>query len=177
MKKFLLPVLIGSLGFMLGVGCNSPEKEARKELAAATQLIQAARDAEKTSYTEAFGLYQEALGKAAAIPTNYPTTSLAEKLVQGEAKIGPYSLTELTDTVVPLAETKAEAEQNPLACALLVAKTVESVTAKARMLADIADKYTSTGQHDLTLQIVKTAGNATYEMLSKLMGEYTERDQ
>src|SRR5262245_7057990 len=177
MKKFLLPMLISSLGFMLCSGCNGPEKEARKELAAATQLIHAARDTEKTSYVEAFNLYQQALSKAAAITVNYPTTTLAEKLNQGRVKIGPYSLAELTETVVPLAKAKAEAEQNPLACALLVAKTLESVSAKAKMLADIANKYTSTGQHDLTLQIVKTAGNATYEMLSRMIGEYTEGGQ
>src|SRR5262249_59932639 len=109
--------------------------------------------------------------------THSPSSLLGEKLARGEVKIGPYALQVLAETVVPRTKAKAEAEESPLACALLVTKTVERVTAKAKMLADIADKYASTGQPDLSLQIVKTAGKATHEMLSKKIGEDVEAGQ
>jgi hypothetical protein len=92
--------------------------------------VQAARAAEKTSYSEAYTLYQGALAKAEALTEQYPSSALGQKLAAGEVKIGPYSLDELTETIIPQAKLRAEAEESPLACALLVAGTVESVLLK-----------------------------------------------
>ena len=141
MKKSLFLMMIGCLGIVLGGGCGGPEEEDYKSLAEASQLAQAAREAEKTSYADAFNLYQEALTIAEAVTAQYPLSPLADKLVQGEVKIGSSTFTELKDTIVPQARLKAEAEASPLACALGVARTAEDVTAKAKMLAEIADKY------------------------------------
>src|SRR5947207_1235344 len=170
-------MLIGCLGIVLGGGCGGPEEEDYKSLAEASQLAQAAREAEQTSYADAFNLYQEALTIAEAVTAQYPLSPLADKLVQGEVKIGSSTFTELKDTIVPQARLKAEAEASPLACALGVARTAEDVTAKAKMLVEIADKYAAVGQYDQVLQLVKTAGDATYGLSSQIINEYTAAGQ
>lgn len=108
---------------MLG-SCAGPEEKAQKLFVETSHLVSLAQEAEQTSCGEALMLYQRALAKAEEITTRYATSLLAGKLRVGEAKIGPYTLTELRDVVVPRAEMKAQAESDPLACALLVANTM-----------------------------------------------------
>src|SRR3989442_177179 len=170
-------MIIGCLGIVLGGGCGGPEEEDYKSLAEASQLAQAAREAEKPSYADAFNLYQEALTIAEAVTAQYPLSPLADKLVQGEVKIGSSTFTELKDTIVPQARLKAEAEASPLACALGVARTAEDVTVIAKLWLEIADKYAAVGQYDQVLQLVKTAGDATYGLSSQIINEHTGAGQ
>src|SRR5947208_13258012 len=120
-------MMIGCLGIVLGSGCGGPEEEDYKSLAEASQLAQAAREAEKTSYADAFNLYQEALTIAEAVTAQYPLSPLADKLVQGEVKIGSSTFTELKDTIVPKAGRKVEAEEIPPPWALGVPRTPRNV--------------------------------------------------
>lgn len=60
--------------------------------------------------------------------------------MSGETKIADLSLSkfqELENSIKPY----AEAEQNPLLCALLLAKIIEKADKKATALAGIASKY------------------------------------
>lgn len=111
MKRSLVLLLMGCLGLILFVGWANSEDEATKLLREAAQLVKSAQEAEKTSYAEAFRLYTEALAKVEKITVAYPSSPLAVKLTQGEAKIGLYTLTELKETIVPQAKMKAEANE------------------------------------------------------------------
>ena len=111
MNKSLVWIITGCAGLILCVGCAGPEEKAGKLLTEASQLVRSAQEVEKTSYSDALKLYVESLAKVKAIPTRHPSSQLAGKLAQSEVKIGPYTLAELRDTLIPRAELKAKAEE------------------------------------------------------------------
>lgn len=148
MNKLSFRPLIGSLGIVLCVGCTSLEEKADKLLTEASRLVRSAQEAEQTSYSDALQLYQGGLEKAETITATYPSSLLASKLAQGEARIGSYTLTALRDIAIPRAKMKAEAEASLLACALLVARTIEETTARASRVAEIIALYDDAGQHE-----------------------------
>jgi tetratricopeptide (TPR) repeat protein len=173
MNKSFVWIVTGCIGMVLCVGCAGPEEKAGKLLAEASQLVHLAQEAEKTSYSDAFELYQKALIKAETIPAQYPSTQLAGKLAQGEAKVGPYTLAELKGTIVPRARMKAEAGENPLACALLVAQTIEETISRANIMTEIATTYADAGQLDQVLQILETTRDK--ESRSRVLSEMVSR--
>ncbi|MBI3799070.1 MAG: hypothetical protein HY268_19160, partial [Deltaproteobacteria bacterium] len=128
MSKACVWFLLGCVEVALCWGCAGPEEKADQLLAEASQLVDSAHDAEQASYADAFELYKKALAKAETITAKYPSSQVANKLTQGEAKLGPYTLAELQGTIVPWTQSKAAAEANPLACALLVAGSMPTFT-------------------------------------------------
>lgn len=162
---------------MLG-SCAGPEEKAQKLFVETSHLVSLAQEAEQTSCGEALMLYQRALAKAEEITTRYATSLLAGKLRVGEAKIGPYTLTELRDVVVPRAEMKAQAESDPLACALLVANTIPN-SSRASAVADIAVAYDEAGRYDQILRLVKTTRDSESNswMVSALTSRYLQAGQ
>src|SRR5439155_26939825 len=144
---------ISCLGIVLLAGCSGPDRKAATLLAEASQLVQAAQEAEKTSYSDALKLYHAALVKAETIATRYPLSQVAAQLAQGAVKIGPYTLTALKNTLVPQTKRKAETEENPLACALVIAKTITDSSRQAGVLEQIALVYIDVGQYGQALQI------------------------
>src|SRR5262245_30944935 len=177
MKTLLPRLIIGCAALVLIAGCTGPEEKSDPLLAEATHLVRSAQEAERTSYATAFTLYREALSRVEALVSQYPPSPAADQLIRGEVKVGSYTLAELRDTVISQAKAKAEAEADPLACAVLVAETTEDVAARGRMLADIAGKYANAGQHEQVVQKVKAAGSAIYNVLGTLIGDYLDARQ
>lgn len=149
-KKLLFHIIIACLTILLLTGFSSPDEKANKLFVEAFQLIKPAQELEKVSYAEALKLYEDALAKLDRIISKYPSSQLAVKLIQDEAKIESYTITELKE-IVSQVKMKADAEASPLACALFVAAHWDLT-----VVADIAGKYAEAGQYDQALQIVKT---------------------
>jgi len=141
MKK-LLGWFIIYLGLVLVVGCSSPNEKANKLFTEASQLVKKAQEVEKISYSDALKLYEKALRKIERITTKYPSSDLAVKIVQNKVNIGPYTIKEFKERI----KLKSEAEKDPLACALLVVKTIEQPEKKIDALCAIADSYAKIGQ-------------------------------
>lgn len=179
MYTFLFQLILGCIGLALLCGCTRPEDKAQQLLTEATRLVRSAQEAEKTSYSTALALYQEALNKAEMIAAKYPSSQLAETLAQDEVKIGPYALTELQDIVLPQAKLRTEAETSPLACALLVAETISISIDRAIALDDIAVEYANAGQLDRVLQIINSASDreSRSRVLSAMISKYLEPGQ
>jgi tetratricopeptide (TPR) repeat protein len=182
MKKLLPLILVGFLGILLSVSCSGADDNAgaNRLFVEAFQLVKSAQEAEKTSYVEAFKLYQNALAKVESIPEKYPSSDLAVKIVQGDVKLGSYSLTEFKEVFLPQAKMKAEIEENPLACALFVARTIGNAHDKAEALAEIAGKYAAVGQYDRALlEVAKTIEKADDKAraLAWIAIRYTETGQ
>ena len=156
MKKLSYHVII-YLGLILIFGCSSPDEKANKLFVEAAQLVEKAQEAEKTSYADALKLYKKALEKIERIQSKYPSSKLAVEIAQDKAKLGSYTIKEIKETVIPQTELKAEAEENPLTCALFVAKTIEDAFWKSWALADIAVKYAEAGQGDKASEILSQA--------------------
>ena len=126
------------------------------------------------------------MGKIERIQSKYPSSELAVKLVQDRIKVGSYTIKEIKETIVPHIEIKAKAEENPLACALFVAKTIKDADDKSSALADIAAQYAKAGQMNKTseilsqaLQVAKTIKHAYSKSgaLIDIAGEYAKARQ
>ena len=156
MKK-LSYYIITCLSLILIFGCSSPNEKANKLYVEASQLVKKAQEVEKRSYSDALKLYKKALGKIERIQSKYPSSELAVKLVQDRIKVGSYTIKEIKETIVPHIEIKAKAEENPLACALFVAKTIKDADDKSWALADIAAQYAKAGQMNKASEILSQA--------------------
>jgi tetratricopeptide (TPR) repeat protein len=120
----------------------------------AIQLLKETIDAEQVSYGEAYKLYAEALHKLDQVISDYPSSSTAEKLRNGELKVGLYTYTECKNTFLRIAQLKAEAEEDPTTCALLIwEKTYRD---EGLGLVMIAEAYAGNGKVRKALALVKT---------------------
>ena len=156
MKK-LSYYIITCLSLILIFGCSSPNEKANKLYVEASQLVKKAQEVEKRSYSDALKLYKKALGKIERIQSKYPSSELAVKLVQDRIKVGSYTIKEIKETIVPHIEIKAKAEENPLACALFVAKTIKDADDKSWALTGIAAQYAKAGQMNKASEILSQA--------------------
>jgi len=139
------------------VGYAGSNEEANKLFVEAYQLVEKAQKVEKTSYSDALKLYEKALRKIESIPTKCPSSDLAVKILQNKVNIGPYTIKKFKESIIPLIKLKSEAEKNPLACALLVAKTIEDAFPQSLTLCEIANSYTKAGQKDKASEILSQA--------------------
>lgn len=163
-------VLVG----VCGSGCrDSGKRTDRYQLEAeAANLIQRGQEAEKTNYAEAVVFYQEALAKAASIVESNAATPLTRKAIEEATRIGPFTFSELRDYVLPSIRQKAEAEEHPLAGALLLAQTTKNPFQKTNLLSEIAQAYARMGQQEKVYEIVQHAGDANYGVLDAILQFY-----
>ncbi|MBM3237487.1 hypothetical protein FJZ31_14450 [Candidatus Poribacteria bacterium] len=78
-----------------------------------------------------------------------------------------------------LLKMKANPEESPLACALLVAITIADDNEKTKVFADIAVEYAKAGQYDQAILITKTIEDADYNgrPLAYIAVEYAKTGQ
>jgi len=164
-------------------GLFDPEARADSLFAEANRLFELAQKAEGESYVEALKFYKGVLSRIEKITTFYPSTKVAGELVRGEARVGSYTIeefnTEFKEKVIPQMTVKAEAEESPLACALLVARTIEDANNKAWSLAEIAGAYAKAGQYDQALQVAATIATAVSQAraLAETASQYAQAGQ
>jgi tetratricopeptide (TPR) repeat protein len=138
-----------------------PDKRANQLFVEASQLVHAGQEAEQTSYIEAFRLYQAAQGNLDKITLRYPSSQVAVQLTSGKAKVGAYTLAEFQQTVRQ-AEMRAEAERDPLACILFVARSMDL----AYTLTEIAGRYAKAGQKAKALELLSGALQLAHTILN-----------
>src|SRR5262245_9682095 len=167
MRRLRLSFMICSLGLAVWGGCRSSRpNESAFVLAEAARLVSQGQEAEQTSYATAAEFYQEAVQKVQALSSQSPAAPLWDELLHNEERIGPYTLQKLQEQILPQAQQKAEAERNPLACALLLAQRVENAEEKAVLLAEVAGAYENLGQKEKISAIVRESGESIYGFLS-----------
>ena len=157
-----------------------PEARANRLFVEASRLFELAKEAEGESYIEALKLYRGALSRLEKVTTFYPSTKLAVELMQGEARVGPYTIEDLKERAIPEVEPKAEAEENPLACTLLVARAIKDTFTQTARLTNVAGTYAQIGQYDQALQIAKTIEGAEHNeawALAEIAGAYAKAGQ
>lgn len=167
MRRLLLALVVCMIGLAAWSGCRDfPPEEGTSVLAEAARLVHQGQEAERRSYTTAVELYQEAVQTVQTLSAQPFTASLWNKLLRNEEKIGPYTLAELQEQVFPQARQRAEAEKDPLACALLVTQRVHNLEERAVLLADVVGTYAKLGQKEKAQEIVQESGSAIYGLLS-----------
>ena len=115
---------------------------------------------EVKNYRTALKLYKNALKNLEQIRSKYSSSNLAISLMRGEAKISGLTFKEFRKTEGHL-QSLVDAEESPLACALLIANKIENDTDKSKALAEIAAKYAEAGQKDKSSQIIDQARYTT----------------
>jgi tetratricopeptide (TPR) repeat protein len=152
-RLMLLSVVISCLALLAVGGCSSPDEKANKLYVEATELVKKGQEVEKASYSDASRLFDNALAKIHMITSKYPSSQLAVKFAQGEVKIASYTIAEF-EAMVRYLRIKAEAEETPLACAILTSNAIEKPYSKLEKLAAIAVKYAEAGQQDRASKIL-----------------------
>jgi tetratricopeptide (TPR) repeat protein len=183
MKKLFIPIILTCSTIGLFTGLSIAAEDANRLFSNASQLLQSAQETEKTSYSDAFKLYREALDKLEGIIKEYPASKLVAELRQGQVKIGPYTLAEFQQSVIPKAKRKAQAEEDPLACAVFVAKTREDQerqrNIKPSIVVDAILKYLELKQYDQALQVARILRYADdkAETLAEIASRYAQAGQ
>jgi tetratricopeptide (TPR) repeat protein len=149
-------VIIALFGIILPA-LSSPDDEADELFAEASQLVASAREAEKTTYSGALKFYEKAAESLDAITSEYPSSPAAKRVASGRGMLGTFTIAEFKQTVLPRARLRAKAEQDPIACALLLADFLEPAPDKAKALLRIADKYLAANQTSQAAEVLSNA--------------------
>ncbi len=152
-------------------GCHNGRGEAETLLQEARELTTQGQEAEKTDYSAALHFYEEALKRIDDLSTRYPSL-LSDQPGYNQELLGPYTITELRERVLPLARQKAEAEKDPLACALLLISAEPDTPDRATRLAEAAKVYAALGQEEKVREIVHLAGTDPYQLLRAVFTQY-----
>jgi hypothetical protein len=152
-------LVIGSASLFLGLS-GDPNEKADELYGQAAQLVESAKQA--GSYSEALPLYEQAKDVLERIVSQYADSTIAVGLVSGQTKISNVALSEFRELEGPL-KRYAKAEQDPLSCALVVARTVQREYRRIEATIDIARVFVKAGhqpsESDIAIlrEIVQTA--------------------
>lgn len=142
-------------GFLTGF--SEIEKAPGELISEASQFIESAKSAEESSYAEAYKLYLSALERIDLIFTKYPDSPVTLQISNGATKVGPYSLSQFKDKILPEVKRKADAEAHPMITALLIAETTEDPAFRHSVLWNAIRYYAKAGQDDRVLEIAALA--------------------
>jgi len=138
-------------------GCVKPDDNANRLFVEASQLVRDGQELEKKSFTRALALYLRSQEKLREIPARFPSSEMAVKLVQGQLRVGSYTVSEFEDIVLTQARMKAKAEADPLSCALLVSDRVTDPSSRAKLLIDIAKIHLQKKNADFGAELLMRA--------------------
>jgi len=182
-NDFLIRVLVSCFIFLSGCSIDQ-NKKANELYVKASQLMQSAIT-EEESYSNVLESYKTAKKEIESIISKYTYSDVAVSLISGQIKIVGFTLDEFKKLETPLTQL-AEAEQQRLSCAMLVAKTIEDIPTKTKSLTEIAVKYASIGQKKRAdqilfkaLELAKTIEKAPkrIESLSEIAVKHSEIGQ
>ena len=145
-KKILLASF--TILFIL-MSCASPDEKANKLYVEAVKLVESAQKVEDTSYRDALKLYKEALAKLERIISKYPSSQIAVKIASGKIK----DMKNLKENIIPKVSLKAAAEEDPLACAVMVASASKRGSGNGAFL-ELAEKCLEVGRRDEALKVL-----------------------
>jgi tetratricopeptide (TPR) repeat protein len=140
-----------------GESGESSDLEAGILFSDAVNLVGEAPEAGKTSFSASYNKYRQALENLGIVLERYPTSMIASGLLEGRLKVGPWKLDDLRTMVARSARLKAEAENDPLACALLAARKVEDASSRAGLLVEIAGQYIESGKLEQAADVLQEA--------------------
>jgi len=134
------------------------------------------------TYSDAARFYNTVSGSIDNILSKYTSSSVAVSLVAEDRNISGYTLTNFRGLESTLKDL-ANAEKEPLLCALIVANTIDDSYYKANALGQIAGKYTELGEDEKSNQLLMSAMHTAklikdkslkMEILAQIAEEYAE---
>ena len=141
MNTLLRCLVIGSALLFLGLS-GDPNEKANELYVQAAQLVESAKQVE--SYSAALPLYEQARDTLERIVSQYADSTIAVGLVSGQTKISHLTFSEFQELGGSL-RRYAKAEQDPLSCALVVARTVQREHRRIDAVIDIARVFVKAG--------------------------------
>jgi len=145
-----------ALALLLGLAGCGKDKEAQKLYEEASQILLKAQVVSDESYAQAYELTNQAHEKLKRIMSQYGSTDIAEKLTNGEARIGGSTWEDFKRTVVDRVKQKAEAETSPFALSVLVAETINLPSGKEKAMDEIIRLLADTGQYDGAISLASS---------------------
>ncbi|MDQ7827194.1 MAG: hypothetical protein RDV48_30655 [Candidatus Eremiobacteraeota bacterium] len=162
-KSFLIIVcfLLSSM-LLIHSSCFS-NSESERLLLEASKLFNDARDKEKTSYRQAYEMYEHSLSRLELIISDYRDSEQAIKLKDGTIRVGPYTFNQFKEVFLPQARLRADAEESPLACALYInQKLCDNSIIKDERIAEIADVYIEAGLYGKADELYGLISDASF---------------
>jgi len=180
MKVNYQPLIPLMLAVLLVSGCSDDsDKGALKLYKEASQVLDVTKKG-NGSYSDVLVSYRSVKSQIDRILSEYPSSEVALGLSSGNTLISGYTLKQFRDLEASFMNL-AQAEQCPLSCALLVAKTIEGTSGRSIAMARIAGKYAEAGQQKQALQmlsqaldIAKTNTWPDFRLLCMIAGKYAE---
>lgn len=169
MKRFGQRVLAGCLWILFLSSSLFAEADSVPSLLEASTLVNAAHNAEKDSYAEAYKYYKAAIEKVEQFASEHPSSDLAAQLVQGKQQIGPYTLKELREVIVPKIKKKADAEVDAIEAILLLIEQTSDGAYRDYALKRIIRIYKRQGQIGKAVEVALTRtrpGERPYFLIS-----------
>lgn len=125
-----LSIILLTFTFLHISGCSGdPNKKANKLYTEASQALQLSKK-ENKNYSDLLDSYKSAKNRIDRILSEYPSSNIAVELSSDGIKVSGLTLSQFRELELSL-KVLAEAEQSPLSCALLVAKTIEEAWEKS----------------------------------------------
>ena len=145
-----------SLPIFLLSGCSDDANKGAKSLySQASQALESSKTGQK-SHAEVLVSYKTAKDRIERILREYPSSEIAVGLSSGGTTISGLTLDQFRGLEATLNEL-AEAERSPLACALLIADSMETASGKSEVLAEIASKVAKNGNKELAVELLSQA--------------------
>ncbi len=134
--------------------CTTPDEAANQLFVEASNLVVTADEASQGNFSAALEHYKKALAKVEKISSKYSSSQLAVQIAQGNAKLGDYTISELRDEIIPRTENKALAEKSPLACAFLIALSIDDLNSKIETLIRVAESSLKFEQYEFAIRVL-----------------------
>jgi tetratricopeptide (TPR) repeat protein len=156
MRTFARSLVFLSLPIFLLSGCSDDANKGAKLLySEASQALESSQAGSK-SYAEVLVSYKTAKEQIERILREFPSSEIAVGLSSGSTTISGLTLDQFQELEATLKQL-VKAEQDPLACALLLAKTTDTALGKSEVLAEIAGKVAESGKKELALELLSKA--------------------
>jgi len=175
-------VLLGCV-ILVFSGCSGGSDRNAEQLHGEASIAMDQCRKKSKSYSEAWASYREAENRIGRILSEHPTSRVAVGLSSGDTLIAGLTLDQFRKLEESLKEL-SEAEQSPLACALLLAKKIEPGSERSKSLAHVAGRFAEAGDKERALQLlaqaldVATTNNRPdLPLLCAIAGKYAEFGQ
>ncbi|NKE69138.1 tetratricopeptide repeat protein [Candidatus Manganitrophus noduliformans] len=122
----------------------------------ASALLNSAQETERESYSAAYPLYEASIQKLEALFSEFPDSSLVAEISKGKILVGPYKLDQLRELILPQAKKRADAEENPLEVALLIAEKKADPAYRGYAIRGVALRYAEERKDERALEVALT---------------------
>ena len=156
-------VVVSTSLLPLGASCRG-DRRSEQLLEEAVGRFEAGQAAEVHSYAEALEHYERARDDLADAVTQFPRSSTASRITSGEPVLGAMTFEEFETEFLEDARLRSRCEMDPIACALLLTRELDTRWKRFSATVEIAARYDQASQHAESVATMERAERLALEM-------------